>query len=378
MTPVLHELERSAQLSPAAVDAFLAAHEFPLVEGSTVTFVYRGEADAVYLQHWIYGLPSAQPFVRLEGTDLWWLSLELPEGSRVEYKLCVEQGEYKRLIQDPLNSHRARDPYGTNSVVHGAGHAVPDWVEPDPEARPGAVEEHRLVSHVLRDARRLQVYLPARFRRSRRYPLLIAHDGEDYLRFAALRTVLDNLIHRLEIPPLIAALTQPQDRLQEYADDQRHARFLVEELVPLLEQRYPLLATPSARGIMGASFGAVAALAAAWRHPGFFGNLLLQSGSFAFTDIGGHDRGPAFDPVVKFVNAFRANPGRPAERVFMSCGAYESLIYYNRSLQPVLQATGMAVRYSEARDGHNWENWRDRLREGLSWLFPGPLWLVYE
>ncbi len=27
---------------------------------------------------------------------------------------------------------------------------------------------------------------------------------------------------------------------------------------------------------------------------------------------------------------------------------------------------------------HNWENWRDRLREALSTLFPGPLWLVYE
>jgi enterochelin esterase family protein len=38
----------------------------------------------------------------------------------------------------------------------------------------------------------------------------------------------------------------------------------------------------------------------------------------------------------------------------------------------------MEVRYVEARDGHNWENWRDRLREGLSWLFPGPQWWVYE
>ena len=50
----------------------------------------------------------------------------------------------------------------------------------------------------------------------------------------------------------------------------------------------------------------------------------------------------------------------------------------NRSLVPLLQSTDMNVRYIEARDGHNWENWRDRLREGLSWLFPGPLWLVYE
>ena len=62
----------------------------------------------------------------------------------------------------------------------------------------------------------------------------------------------------------------------------------------------------------------------------------------------------------------------------MSCGVYESLIYENRSLAPLLQRSGMEIRYREARDGHNWENWRDRLRDGLSWLFPGPLWMVYE
>ena len=129
---------------------------------------------------------------------------------------------------------------------------------------------------------------------------------------------------------------------------------------------------------MGASFGAVASLSCAWRHPGFWGRLLLQSGSFAFTDIGPHHRGPVFDPVVEFVNAFRKNPGRPSDQVFVSCGTYESLIYENRSMVPLLQQTGMDVRYVEARDGHNWENWRDRLREGLSWLFPGPLWMVYE
>jgi hypothetical protein len=75
---------------------------------------------------------------------------------------------------------------------------------------------------------------------------------------------------------------------------------------------------------------------------------------------------------------FRSRPVAVAERIFVSCGTYESLIYENRSLVPVLQATGMDVQYVEARDGHNWENWRDRLREGLSWLFPGPLLLVYE
>ena len=63
------------------------------------------------------------------------------------------------------------------------------------------------------------------------------HDGEDYLRFAALKTVLDNLIHRLEVPPMIVALTHRADRLREYADVQRTRSFLVEELLPALEKR---------------------------------------------------------------------------------------------------------------------------------------------
>jgi len=204
------------------------------------------------------------------------------------------------------------------------------------------------------------------------------HDGPEYLMYAGMKTVLDNLIYRLEIPGLIVAFTHPERRLVEYANHEPHARYLVEELVPFLEKELPLLAESRNRGLMGASFGAVASLSTAWRYPGFFGRLLLQSGSFAFTDIGTHQKGPMFDPVVDFVNAFRAQPREVSEKVFVSCGTYEALIYENRSFVPFLQKAGMDVRYVETRDGHNWENWRDRMREGLSWLFPGPLWMVYE
>jgi len=129
---------------------------------------------------------------------------------------------------------------------------------------------------------------------------------------------------------------------------------------------------------MGASFGGVATLSTAWRHPEVFGRLLLQSGSFAFTDIGENKRGPLFDPVVDFMNRFRKNPGKFSEKVFVTCGMYESLIYENRSIVPLLQKTGMEVEYRESRDGHNWINWRDHLRDALTWLFPGPLWMIYE
>jgi enterochelin esterase family protein len=189
---------------------------------------------------------------------------------------------------------------------------------------------------------------------------------------------LDNLIHRRELPGVVAALMHPPDRMDQYRDSEEHGRYLTEELVPELEADLPLIGRPEGRCLVGASLGGVASLATAVRYPGFYGRLLLQSGSFAFSDIGKHGRGPVFDPIADFVNRFRKNPSAVSDKIFVSCGMYESLIYENRSLVPVLQRTGMDVRFVEARDGHNWENWRDRLREGLSWLFPGPLWLVYD
>jgi enterochelin esterase family protein len=364
--------------TPDAVDGLLADHEFPLTQDGRTTFLYRGAARRVRLHHWIWGLPSSQPFDRIDGTDLWFLELELPRASRIEYKLEVETDGGTELVHDPLNPRIASDPFGGNSVLQTDGYEAPEWTRTDPESRPGTLDEIELDSRAYGDRRRVSVYLPARFRRRRTYPMLVVHDGGDYLEYSSLKTVLDNLIHRLEIPAMVVALTHPVERLLEYPDNPAHARFLADELVPELESRFPLSDDPARRGLMGASFGAVASLAAAWRAPGAWGRLLLQSGSFAFTDVGEHTRAPVFDPVVEFVNAFRADPRRVADRVFVSCGVYESLIYENRSLIPLLQSTGMNVRYVEGRDGHNWEAWRDRLREGLSFLFPGPLLLVYE
>lgn len=378
MNPALRKLVRKAAPDGADIDAFLRELDFPLVDGTDVTFVFRGKADAVYLRCWIAGLDTAQPFQALAGTDLWATTIELPKGSRIEYKLEVVSNGTKELILDPLNDVVARDPFGANSVCQAAGYERPEWTLHDPQAREGSLQNQTIQSSVFEDSREITVYLPATFRENRRYPLLVVHDGVDYLRYADLNIVLDNLTHRLEIHPVVVALIQSPDRLKEYAGDDRHARFLIEDLLPFMNNTFPLTDSAESRCIMGASFGGVAALHAAWRYPEHFGSLLLQSGSFAFSDIGRHSRGPVFDPVVRFMNEFREHPGRPADRIFMSCGMYESLIYENRSLVPHLQSKGVDLRFEEARDAHNWENWRDRLRIGLSWLLPGPAWMVYE
>ena len=364
---------------PADVRKFMSTHKFPLVDGSQVTFVWLGHADGVSLRHWIYGLESATHLERAPNTDVWHLTLEIPPSSRVEYKFEIHRGGDSQWIEDPLNPARARDPFGANSVLQGEGYVVPEWTRPDPLARAGSIEQLVVESKAFGGTRTGQLYLPARFRRSRQYPLLFVHDGGDYIHYAGMNTVLDNLIHRLEIPELIVAFFNSPDRLNEYAADERHAQFVTEDVLPQIAARFPLVDRPQDRCLMGASFGAVASFSTAVRYPGVWGRLLLQSGSFAFTDIGRTNRrGPRFDRIVGFVNAYRAEPVAVSQKVFLSCGVYESLIYENRSMVPLLDATGMQVRFVEARDGHNWQNWRDRLREGLSWLFPGPLLFVYE
>ena len=255
MILAIHRLARQAGLDSTAVDTFMRSHQFPLIEGMQVTFVWRGAADAVHLRHWVFGMASAQKFHRLAHTDLWHLTIDLPRGSRFEYKFDVTRGSHSQWIRDPLNPNIAHDPFGANSVCQGEGYEVPDWCMADPDARHCSLHELMLNNTAFGGPRPLTVYLPARYRETRRYPLLIVHDGGDYLRYARLKTVLDNLIHRLEVAPMIVALTHPKNRMDEYPNDPHHAEYIVEQVLPFMERNYPVFGTPAQRCLMGASFG---------------------------------------------------------------------------------------------------------------------------
>ena len=375
----INQFKASKPADDGAVDAFLEGREAPIVEGAHCTFLWRGDADEAWICQRVVGLPDRLPMRRLHNTNLWYVALELPEGSRVEYQIEIRRGDHYERFNDPLNPRLSHSPMGSSSVCFGVGYETPDWVEFDPEARPGEMRDLIVRSRALKRDARVTLYLPARFRPTASYPLLIVHDGGDFLQYAAMKTVLDNLIHRMDVAATVVAFTYPEDRLVEYANSAAHSRFLTDELLPELEVSLPLVGQRASRCLLGSSFGAVASLAAAYRSPDTYGNLVLMSGSFVFTDIGtDHGGGPAFDPVVKFINRYRAKPRKVTDHMFMSCGVYEPLIVPNRSMVHVFEAAGMNVRYSEARDGHSWENWRDRLRDALASTFPGPQKLYYE
>ena len=368
--PNLRALFRDGAPNERRVQRFLSRNRFPLIERDALTFVFIGEADAVYLHHFMRGIPSGLSFERATGTSLWHLRLPVPAGSRFEYKFDVVRGGEGSWINDPLNPCHATDPFGANSVGQSYGYAAPVWTRPNPDAPAGRIEAILIESRGFAETRGIGVYLPPGLDEGRRYPVVILHDGKDFVDHAGLTTALDNLIHQGDVPPFLAVLTQPGERNGEYTGDLRHADFLTEEVLPFVRERFPIRPGPENCVLMGSSLGAVASLSTAFRHPGVYGGLALMSGSFIFDRELLDNRDPLFERIADFLDVVRGDPARLPRRVFVGCGIYEGLIGQNRALARFLSEHGAEVRFLETRDGHHWQNWRDQLHTSLSWTLP--------
>ena len=127
--------------------------QYPLIDPDGVTFLYHGKADAVGLRCWIHGLPASQPFERVKGTEDWLLRIDLPPGSRIEYKFEIVRDGRVEWILDPLNPLQATDPFGANSVVQGYGYDVPTGRCPIPTRAPGTLDEFAGAIRAARRAR---------------------------------------------------------------------------------------------------------------------------------------------------------------------------------------------------------------------------------
>ena len=149
----------------------------------------------------------------------WWRSRPTRASSTSsscgEIRLITGSGSTTRTIP-----RIARSPVGDSSVCYGQGYAVPDWALFDPDARPGELVELMVRSQAQRRDNRVTLYLPARFGTATSYPLLVVHDGGDFLEYASMKTVLDNLIHRMDMAATVVAFTYPGERLTEYPEQQ--------------------------------------------------------------------------------------------------------------------------------------------------------------
>jgi hypothetical protein len=183
-----------ADVRERLLTAFMTRHSLLVSEGDLRTFVVRADADQAYLRHRMIIWPKDLPMIRIGGTNLWYLTMEVVPGSRVEYHFDIREGTRWRSFNDPANPYLARSPVGDSSVCYGTGYQAPRWAEFDPSVSRGQLVELRLRSQVQNRENHVTLYLPADFALTARYPLLIVHDGGDYLGYTSMKEVLDNLI----------------------------------------------------------------------------------------------------------------------------------------------------------------------------------------
>ncbi len=158
---------------------------------------------------------------------------------------------------------------------------------------------------------------------------MIVQDGLARAQDWHLPEVIDNLIHKKEIPVMIGifvdpAMSPPSIQKPGHAlivvsstipSAIAYARFLVEELLPEVGKSYVTQPDPNDRSLAGASSGGICAFNAAWERPDAFSRVISTIGTFV-----GLRRGNQFSMLV------RKTEPKPL-RVFLQDGKNDLNIY---------------------------------------------------
>ncbi|MCA9139073.1 MAG: SMP-30/gluconolactonase/LRE family protein, partial [Planctomycetales bacterium] len=264
----------------------------------------------------------------------------------------------------------------------------PDW-QPHPDALPnesvpkGTVEqmqpwESDLFAGTIRD---WSVYVPAQYNKDTPAALMVFHDGErmrDVKGRWRIPIVLDNLIARGDMPPTIAVFINPghdksrprqgnksSNRSFEYDSlGDRYSRFLLEEILPVVESKYNVSSDPTMRAIGGSSSGAICAFTVAWERPDQFGKVYSNVGSF--TNLRGGNVYPALvrKTEPKPIRIYMADTSGDVDNVF---GSWP---WSNQRMASALKYMGYDTRFDWAEGyAHNADFGSSHFPDAMKWLW---------
>lgn len=208
--------------------------------------------------------------------------------------------------------HRILATLATAFLVIATGLAKDDYkLGPDSMEQPNVPKgeispfkwESKVFAGTVRDC---WVYVPKQYDGKTPACVMVFQDGGGYQNAKGTYrapTVMDNLIHKKEIPVMIGIFINPgvfagkdpkkggSNRSFEYDTlSPQYAEFLEKEILPEVGKTYKLRKDAAGRGIGGASSGGICAFTVAWERPDLFSKVLSHVGSF--TNIRGGDRYP--------------------------------------------------------------------------------------
>jgi enterochelin esterase-like enzyme len=237
------------------------------------------------------------------------------------------------------------------------------------------------------------VYVPAQYEAAKPACLMVFNDGHAFMNpngDVRATNVFDNLIHRRELPVMLAVFInpgrrpdQPEPNSREWGDrttnrpteynalDDKYPRVIVDELLPALRKEYNISPEPNHRGIGGASSGAIAAFTVAWERPNEFRKVLSLIGSF--TNLrGGHMYPERVRESERKPIRVYFQDGRNDNRGLRRGGEYdESRDWFRQNVRLVeaLTEKGYDINYQWGIGGHNQKHGGAVFPDMMRWLW---------
>jgi enterochelin esterase family protein len=251
------------------------------------------------------------------------------------------------------------------------------------DARPAPHGEVRMVTYeskAMGVTRFLWIYTPPGYdKSSARYPVLYLLHGngeaqDGWVVNGRANFILDNLIADGKAQPML--IVMPQGHALQAAGvgplvripgettmySERFPKDLLEDVMPLIEKNYRVVADANHRAIAGLSMGGGQALAIGLAHQDAFHYVLGYSAAISaqFMDA---------DAVFRDALANPADINKKLRLLWLSCGRQDFLYEANRRFAESLKAKGVKVMVRETEGAHVWSVWRSNLNESAALLF---------
>jgi enterochelin esterase-like enzyme len=281
--------------------------------------------------------------------------------------------EYRFLVDglaviDPQNSWVKPQRWPNTSILHVPSTPPAPW---DLQDLPhGTLHEHVYRSKALGTWRRVVVYTPPDTKRSSRLPVLyLSHGYSDneaaWSVHGKAHWILDSLIAAEKAKPMIVvmpdghALPPGANAFEDYgpANSAALANELLKDIIPLVEDAYPVNRAAASRAFAGLSMGGHHALTIALNHHD------------RFQWIGAFSSAPPPDASIASGLDHPSSVNRDLRLFWIACGNKDFLFQRNREFHALLDGKGIRHQYVETEGDHSWPVWRHYLVEFLPQLF---------